>query len=220
MYASEEVERPDRINRMTPWTILTFAPLAVCSVVALAVILERVAFYSRSSGLARRDGAALDAALNGGDLQPVFELVRKKRPFFEAAALSLEQSGPASKTLRDETSSLMLQEAAFAMQRRLSGLSTIAVLSPIFGLLGTVAGLMWSFRNIGRSEGPVEPAIIADGLWVALSTTAAGLVIAAVCIVAHTVFSSLVRRRLSEAGFVLNRISLAIERGRPLDVAA
>lgn len=196
---------------MTYWTVLIHAPLLLCSIVALAIVLERLTFYSRLTGLGKKEQQAIEDQFSGVATGATTPDRRGRRAAFDEAVSALRRYRNAPKPLRDEAVSIALQHHASRLRKNLTGISTVGTLAPIFGLLGTVAGLMVAFRNIGKQQGPVEPAVIADGLWVALSTTAIGLVIAAFCILAYAAFSSFVRQRLSEAENLFNRISLSLE---------
>lgn len=57
-------------------------------------------------------------------------------------------------------------------------LGALAQLSPLLGLLGTVLGMIQAFMDIQSAKGDVDPALLAGGIWEALLTTAAGLIIA------------------------------------------
>ena len=191
---------------MPVWSILTQLPLVFCSVFALTIILERLSFYVRSAGKPE--------ALEPGGVTVFSAEEEAKHCWFRDTLHALMAHRDDERSLRDDVVSLYLQRDIKRLKARLSGLATLAALAPILGLLGTIVGLMHAFRDIGQSEGPVEPAMIADGLWIALSTTAAGLVIAVVCLVAHAAFSSLVRRRTEGLTFVLNRASIEMEAKR------
>jgi len=67
----------------------------------------------------------------------------------------------------------------------LRGLSTIAHLSPLLGLLGTVLGMITAFMTLETSESVVSPALLAGGIWEALLTTAFGLTIAIPALAAY-----------------------------------
>jgi biopolymer transport protein ExbB len=54
----------------------------------------------------------------------------------------------------------------------------IAVVSPLLGLLGTVLGMITAFQDIAAQAGPIGPALLAEGVWQAMLTTAVGLCIA------------------------------------------
>lgn len=57
-------------------------------------------------------------------------------------------------------------------------LDVIAQVAPLLGLFGTVLGMIDAFRTLQEAGGTADPAILAGGIWVALVTTAAGLVVA------------------------------------------
>ena len=65
-----------------------------------------------------------------------------------------------------------------ALRRLLPALELIAQLSPLLGLLGTVVGMIEAFRALEMAGNQVNPALLSGGIWQALLTTAAGLVVA------------------------------------------
>lgn len=80
------------------------------------------------------------------------------------------------------------------LRRRLIGLHTILVIAPMLGLVGTIAGLMKSFRLLGESAGSYQPQVISLGVSEALITTAAGLSVAVI----GTIFYNYFTARLDE----------------------
>jgi len=60
----------------------------------------------------------------------------------------------------------------------LRGLSSIAHLSPLLGLLGTVTGMIVAFMSLQQAGSQVDPSILSGGIWEALLTTAFGLTVA------------------------------------------
>ncbi len=60
----------------------------------------------------------------------------------------------------------------------LRGLSSIAHLSPLLGLLGTVIGMISAFMQLETAGSRVDPSLLSGGIWVALLTTAFGLTVA------------------------------------------
>ena len=117
---------------------------------------------------------------------------------------------PRARSLRE-----ILQEAGQLevprLERRLAVLATIALVTPLIGLLGTVAGLIESFVNISSQSGFASATDIAAGIYQSLLTTAAGLVVAIPCSVAYAWLSSRVNALMHDmerAGIeVLNLIS-------------
>lgn len=69
------------------------------------------------------------------------------------------------------------QREAFFLERGIGALGVVASLEPLMGLLGTVLGMIQAFRQVA-SQGVGDPRVVANGVWVALLTTAVGLAIA------------------------------------------
>lgn len=76
------------------------------------------------------------------------------------------------------------------LRRRLIGLHTILVIAPMLGLIGTIAGLMKSFRLLGEPAGAYRPQAISLGISEALITTAAGLIVAVIGTVFYNYFTA------------------------------
>ena len=101
--------------------------------------------------------------------------------------------------LKEET---QIEKAGFRAARRelrplevgLGFLGMIAMLSPLIGLLGTVVGMIDAFRALSEAGGAVDPSLLSAGIWVALLTTAAGLIVAIPATVAHGWFEGRLAR--------------------------
>jgi biopolymer transport protein ExbB len=192
------------------WLLLT--PLVACSIIMLALVLERLVFLLRHRRVRPETTRDFDRLLAEGQTGQAADRVGADRPFFVAALDCLEQHADMPRSLRDEQVSLQLDQDVQRLKRGLSALPLIATLAPMFGLAGTVTGMIVAFRAMEQHVGPVEPAVVAGGLWQAMITTGLGLVIAAPSVLFHGVFVSAARRRLNEARLILNRLSIAIER--------
>ncbi len=101
------------------------------------------------------------------------------------------------------------------LQQQLERLSTgsyilqiIAALAPVTGLLGTIIGLISSFDAIANSTTGVNPALIADGLGVAMKTSAAGLLIALPCLLFSNLFLFWAEKITNRAINSINAVSL------------
>lgn len=84
------------------------------------------------------------------------------------------------------------------MSRYLRTLEVIALVSPLLGLLGTVLGMIQSFRELELAEGAANASLLAGGIWQALLTTAAGLIVAIPALVAANLLSARVERATHE----------------------
>ena len=171
------------------WVILA------ASVVAVAVFAERILEY-------RRMGAPLDPFLEG-----LASLVKEGR-YQEALERCDEAHGPAVRVIQ---AGLLKREMPLAdlreslqevaqlqvprLEKNISILATVGYVSPLLGLLGTVTGMIHVFQTVGGARGTVPVGELAGGIWEALLTTAAGLVVA---IPVYVAYNYLVSRMGSE----------------------
>jgi biopolymer transport protein ExbB len=172
--------------------------LLFCSVVAWAVFLERVVYFHRIT-------------VRVGDLmRGVARLVQNKR-FTEAQVECATAGGPVARVLHaaitqhrapKEELRVIVQEAGQLevprLERRLGVLATLAFLSPLTGLLGTVGGLIDAFRKMDAQSGLSSSADLAGGIYQALLTTGAGLAVAILCAVGYAYLSARVNAFLHE----------------------
>lgn len=194
-----------------PWTLATGAPLVLCSAFALALLMERCVVVLSKKGLSKQDNVRIFDALHKHEFNTALTTLEHAKTGYQFVINELIHHKTSHKDIRDEAIKIVLLRYSNRLKRRLSGLTTIASLAPMIGLLGTIIGLMRSFRDIGLSDGPVTPSVVADGLWQALSTTAAGMVIAVVCVICHALLKSRIQLHLTEATDVLNHISHCIQ---------
>ncbi len=80
------------------------------------------------------------------------------------------------------------------MQRHIRLLELIAMISPLLGLLGTVLGMIQAFQELALAQGAANASLLAAGIWSALLTTAAGLLVAIPAAVAATLLAEKVDR--------------------------
>jgi biopolymer transport protein ExbB len=155
-------------------------PLAFCSVLALAVIVERLWFYT---GVAR-ETARFSAALERHDPQDREGLKRlcagSQAPLARVILAGLKHGNPHSESAAERQAATEVQ----ALERYLPALDSIVTLAPLLGLFGTVTGMIRSFGVLAR-EGIARPHMVTGGVAEALVATATGLVIAIVAFAAH-----------------------------------
>ena len=77
-----------------------------------------------------------------------------------------------------------------AMGRHIRLLELVAMISPLLGLLGTVLGMIQSFQELELAQGAANASVLAGGIWQALLTTAAGLVVAIPAAIGATLLSA------------------------------
>ncbi len=185
-------------------------PLFVCSLLGVAVLLERLWFYVRTTRLSLPPQRLNDILASAGPVALEAELTRRRHPWAEGFRLLL-QHAPRPAALREEVLNLWLAEQRCLQISNLRWLTIVAVVSPLLGLLGTVLGMIESFAALVAHTGPVQPAVLAGGLQQAMLTTAVGLIIAVPALTAAHVFRLWGDARMGRLQHLLNRAHLAIE---------
>lgn len=168
-------------------------PITACSVVAVAIILERlwalrekrvlpVSVANHVVELLQRD------QIDAKQIQDVHQ----SSPFGQVLAAGLAYRY-ASRDLLKEVIEDTGRHAVHELERYLSTLGTIAAISPLLGLLGTVSGMIHSFTAI-TTDGVPNPAVLAHGISEALVATAAGLTVAIPSLIAYRYLRGRVER--------------------------
>ena len=147
-------------------------PLALVSVMVTAIIIERILLFSSCPFPARDFTERLEKAVEG-DTAPLLDAMGR-------IALLKRFSGLMASTHPQREASLRIEGEAVVrkLEKHLSMLSILARLAPLMGLLGTVLGMISTFSEIANAQAGVNMNQLAGGIWQALITTAAGLVIA------------------------------------------
>ena len=170
-------------------------PIALCSFVAVAVIIERLCFFVRIG--------APDRA------EEVIALARKGR-IEEAAGLAHRIIDEGNKSASPPVMRVLsagldhplspadaMQAAGAAevssMKRNLAALDTIITLSPLLGLLGTIIGMINAF-NVMAAAGLGQPHAVTGGVAEALVCTAAGISVAIITLIPYNHFLARVER--------------------------
>ncbi len=168
-------------------------PIMICSVVILAIVVERLIKFKSASFPVEKLMASIEP------------LARKGR-FSEAAARASKTKGLIARVIsaglaKSETPAAsekaMAKSAAIEigkMETYVEGLSTIATIAPLLGLLGTVTGMIRAFIQIESLGGQVNATVLAGGIWEALLTTAAGLAVAIPAFLCYKWLTSIIDR--------------------------
>ena len=181
------------------------APILLCSVAAMAIIVERLWSLQRErvvpADLAAR---AWEWVRTGTLTEERIQALREGSPFGRILAAVL-----ASRHLDREMMKEYIEEVgrhvAHELDRYLGALGTIAAISPLLGLLGTVIGMIKVFAVI-TAQGVGEPRVLAGGISEALVTTAAGLTVAIPSLLFHRVL----RGRVEELVVTMEREALRL----------
>lgn len=159
-------------------------PLLLASVVAFAVILER-AWSLRSSRIAPKHLLAdVWRQLQAGPLSTeAVQRLRQDSPLGVLLAAGISNANHGREIMKES-----IEDAAapivHEMERYLTLLGTIALISPLLGLLGTVIGIIDAFL-VATATAMSDPTLLAGGISKALVTTAVGLLVAIPAMVMH-----------------------------------
>ena len=152
--------------------------LVALSVYSLALIVVKlVKLWPVTGGIAARD-AALDLWASG-DRHAALAAVPARSPADRVlrAGMQALQSGMHLSLVEGDLARRGNDEVA-AMSSGLRLLDLISMISPLLGLLGTVLGMVQSFQDLSMAEGSANASVLAGGIWLALLTTAGGLLVA------------------------------------------
>ncbi len=178
------------------------AVLLLLSFLMVAIIMMNVMQVRRESLLPAAFIEAFEAKLLAKDYQGAYETARADDSFVArvlAAGLSKLNRGYGEAV---EAMQEVGEEEAMAMDHRLSYLALIGTIAPMIGLMGTVYGMIDSFRVIANSPTQPKPSQLAEGISTALFTTLEGLAVAIPAMIAYSILRNRMNRYVLEVGMV------------------
>jgi biopolymer transport protein ExbB len=168
-------------------------PLLLCSVIALAVAIERAWFLRRALVNTREFMERINAALASNALDEANRICEEYRgPLSSVFQAALRKHRRSREEIEKAVESSAGIEVA-KMERNLVILATMGKLAPLLGFYGTVTGMIKAFESIAKA-GMGDPAVVAGGIAEALITTAAGLTIAIPTVFAQYLFVHRINR--------------------------
>ena len=176
------------------------AILAALSVLSVAlIVLKLLDLRGVVSGAARRE-EAVELWRAGDAAGAMAALERGRAPADRVARAAVEGLARGTERATLEGELLRLGNAEMVrMARHIRTLEVVALVSPLLGLLGTVLGMIAAFRQLELAEGAANASLLAGGIWQALLTTAAGLVVA----IPAATASNLLAARVDHAGHLI-----------------
>lgn len=189
-------------------------PFLILSVLMLMILTERCVFLLSRSRTKSQAVIKEVNQLNIKDSQSLAQFVtankNSKNTLYQGVSMLLAHRG-FDKGLREETLSVWLVKKKRQYTSGLKLLSIIGVISPLIGLLGTVLGLMEMFKDLAHTNGGIVPSDLAAGLGLAMSTTAAGLIIALPAILGAQLLQIWIDRVIGDIEHALNHCNLHLE---------
>ncbi|AHD03801.1 MotA/TolQ/ExbB proton channel family protein [Leisingera methylohalidivorans] len=167
------------------------ALLALMSLLSLTVIaVKLIQLWPVRSGRSARE-QALALWKSGDRKQAQDSIAGGKSPADRVMRYAMQalQEGLRGPLLQDELTRRGNEEVS-RMNALIRLLELIAMVSPLLGLLGTVLGMIQSFQELELAQGAANASVLAGGIWQALLTTAAGLLVAIPAAVAAGLFAA------------------------------
>jgi biopolymer transport protein ExbB len=170
------------------WLML---PIITCSIASLAIICERLWSLKRQRVMPEKLVDQVRNIHKEGRLnEATLAKIRENSPLGRLLAAGLVNRNHSREVMKESIEEVGRQ-VVLGLERYLNTLGTIASITPLLGLLGTVIGMIKVFTAI-MTAGVGDPAVLAGGISEALITTATGLSVAIPALMAHRYFTGVV----------------------------
>jgi biopolymer transport protein ExbB len=198
------------------WLML---PIILSSVIAMAIIIERFLSLRVGKVIPADDiRRARELAASGQFNEQNIDELRDSSVVGSVLATGLASS-TAPRHIMKENVEEAGRHAVHKLERYLNALGTIAAITPLMGLLGTVLGMITAFSKITQ-VGVGDPAAVAGGISQALFTTAAGISVAIIAMIFHRYFKGRVDNYVigmeQEAVKLIEVVNHSNTKGRPV----
>lgn len=175
-------------------------PIALCSLVAMALVVERLLTIRRSRIIPEGFLDTLRPLVrDGANRAKLVEHCRARpSPFSRICEAGVRHWDRPLEQVEKAISDAGLREVA-VMRKHLRALSVIASIAPLLGLLGTIFGMIKAFQTVaisGEALGRTE--LLAEGIYEAMITTAAGLIVAIPTVIMYNIIASRIDRLVLE----------------------
>ena len=162
------------------------APILFCSVLGLAIFLERLIRFARLNIAGDGFLEKLVHYMRNGENHQAYELAESSgTPLGRILVQAMEVKDQGRETIETVINHATDEEIR-TLSRNIQALATIGNVAPLLGLLGTILGMIKAFMVIQQMGGKVNASVLAGGIWEAMLTTALGLAVALPTMVAHS----------------------------------
>ena len=163
-------------------------PIIICSVIAVGIIISKLVLYAKIGSDPQRLKREVFSLLKNNKMkEAVLAAEADPSPLAQILKAGILKFGSSREDIKEAMEDVSLFEIP-KLEKRFTALATIAHITPLLGLLGTVTGMTRSFytiKELAGSMNPVTPGDLAGGIGVALLTTVAGLTVAIPTVVAY-----------------------------------
>ncbi|MDN5203069.1 MotA/TolQ/ExbB proton channel family protein [Fulvivirgaceae bacterium BMA10] len=160
-------------------------PIVILSILAISIFVERMLTLKKAS---KTPGQFIDKIRNlvlGGDINGARLICSQTdTPIARMIEKGISRIGSPLKNIEVSIENVGKIEI-YRLEKNLSLLATISGAAPMMGFLGTVTGMIQAFIAIAQEEGSVSPKLLSEGIYEAMITTAAGLLVGIVAYLAY-----------------------------------
>lgn len=169
-------------------------PLVLLSVFTIYLFIERLVTIRQASSNPETITDRIRDYVRGGDVKEAISYCEQKDvPITRILKQGLERLGRPISEIQDAVQAAGKHES-FELEKRTNLLASIAGIAPMLGFFGTVVGMIRAFQEIQNLQGNVNPSVLAGGIWEALITTAAGLLVGILALFAYNFLIGRIRR--------------------------
>lgn len=166
-------------------------PIFILSVIAIYLFFERLMIINKANQSPEQFmNRVKDSVLRGDITGAKLLCAQQDSPVSRMIQKGLSRIGSPLKNIEASIENVGKLEI-FKLEKNLSGIATIAGAAPMMGFLGTVIGMVEAFIAIAQEEGSVSPKLLSSGIYTAMITTVAGLIVG---IIAYLAYNYLVTR--------------------------
>ena len=152
-------------------------PILILLLISFYVIIERWSAISKSHTDTNRFLNTIGSMLKTGKQSNALAYCQEfDKPLSRIIMAGIKRLGRPIRDIEDAIDNAGKKEIFF-LEKRMNWLATIAGVAPLIGFTGTVTGMIEAFMDIQSLQGNVNPSALAGGIWEALITTAAGLIV-------------------------------------------
>ena len=152
-------------------------PILILFFLAIYVIAERWSALGRTKTDTSAFLGAIESMLKSGKQDQALQYCDTfDKPLARIIKAGIKRLGRPIRDIEDAIDNAGKKEI-FSLEKKMNWLATIAGVAPLLGFTGTVTGMIEAFMDIQSLQGNVNPSALAGGIWEALITTAAGLMV-------------------------------------------
>ena len=186
---AEQKSLLDTFMGSTTSSMTMFFILVFLSIAAVYIIIERYLTMQRAGKVDHNFMNSIRASVESGNLQAARALCQSvDSPMARMVEKGLDRIGKPLDDINKAIENVGNLEL-LKLERNLSTLASISGLGPMFGLLGTVLGLILSFEDMSSATN-VTPQVLSAGIYQALTSTALGLIVSIVSMAGYNVLVS------------------------------